>query len=63
MSRGGKRAGAGRPSKGVDAVLYVECSPEDKMLWEAAAKESGKTLSDWVRAWLGYAVTVPRTGE
>jgi len=60
MSRGGKRAGAGRPSAG-GAVLTVKCSPEEKEAWKQAAQAAGhRTLSAWVSLVLNGAASVAR---
>jgi len=41
--------GPGRPATGQTPMLYLRVPEEDRQLWLQAAKQSGQTLSAWMR--------------
>lgn len=45
----------GRPSQGRSTEIKVRVTPEEKAAWEAAAKDAGLTLSDYIRLTLRKA--------
>lgn len=51
MTRGGRRAGAGRKADphAARVVLHVRVTAEQRDAWQAAADLDGADLSEWVR--------------
>lgn len=55
MTRGGKRAGAGRKSTGATDHLHIRVSPERLAAYREAAARAGVPLSEWVQVHLDKA--------